>query len=106
MSIAWMVVISLLIAAEKLLPWRALATTGVAALVAAIAVGVAAAPAAVPALTLPGSPAAMRVMRSMGVSSRGAVQMPSRHMQMPGRPMPMASRHMPTPSRHMPMASP
>jgi predicted metal-binding membrane protein len=62
MSIAWMALISLLIAAERLLPWRALATTGVASLLAAIAIGVAAAPARVPLLTLPHSEAAMQKM--------------------------------------------
>jgi predicted metal-binding membrane protein len=72
MSVAWMVLISVLIAAERLLPWRRLATTGVAALLAAVAVGVAAAPARVPMLTIPDSPAAMR---AMGAS-------PPRHMQM------------------------
>ncbi|HWY91210.1 MAG TPA: DUF2182 domain-containing protein [Solirubrobacteraceae bacterium] len=73
MSVAWMVLISALIAAERLLPRRALATTGVASLLAAIAIGVAAAPARVPMLTIPGSPAAMRAMG-----------MPApRHMPMP-----------------------
>jgi predicted metal-binding membrane protein len=60
MSVAWMVLISALIACERLLPWRALSTTGVAALLAAVAIGVAAAPARVPMLTIPGSPTAMR----------------------------------------------
>lgn len=72
MSVAWMMLISALIAAERLLPWRKLATTGAAALLAAVAIGVAAAPARVPMLTIPHSPAAMR---AMGVST-------SRHMQM------------------------
>lgn len=68
MSLVWMVLISALIAAERLLPWRSLATTGVASVLAAIAIGVAAAPTRVPALTIPGSPTAMRTMR-MGPSS-------------------------------------
>jgi predicted metal-binding membrane protein len=72
MSVAWMVLISVLIAAERLLPWRKLATAAAAALLAAVAIGVAAAPARVPMLTIPHSPAAMR---AMGVST-------SRHMQM------------------------
>jgi len=59
MSIAWMVVISVLIAAEKLLPWRTVGMVGVAAALAALAIGVAATPQNVPALTIPGSPAAM-----------------------------------------------
>jgi predicted metal-binding membrane protein len=73
MSVAWMALISALIAAERLLPWRALASTAVAALLAALAIGVAAAPARVPMLTIPGSSTAMR---AMGAS-------PARHMQMP-----------------------
>ena len=48
MSVAWMVLIAALIAAERLLPWRALATTGVASVLAAVAIGVAGAPAQVP----------------------------------------------------------
>jgi predicted metal-binding membrane protein len=72
MSLAWMVLISVLIAAEKLLPWRALAISGVAAALVAIAIGVAAAPTAVPALTIPGSPTAMR---AMGMSVPGHMRM-------------------------------
>jgi predicted metal-binding membrane protein len=55
MSIAWMVVIALLISVEKLLPWRPAAVTGVAVVLAALAIGVAAAPASVPGLTVPSS---------------------------------------------------
>jgi len=62
MSVGWMALISVLIAAERLLPWRALATTGVASLLAVIAIGVAAAPARVPMLTIPHSGAAMQAM--------------------------------------------
>ncbi len=62
MSVAWMVLISALIAVERLLPWRALATAGVTSVLAVIAIGVAAAPARVPMLTIPGSPTAIRAM--------------------------------------------
>jgi predicted metal-binding membrane protein len=55
MSVFWMVVIALLITVEKLLPWRVAATTGVAVLLAALAIGVTAAPARVPGLTVPDS---------------------------------------------------
>jgi predicted metal-binding membrane protein len=65
MSLVWMAVISALIAAEKLLPWRRAGSLVVAAVCAALAVGVAAAPDSVPALTIPGSPAAMHAMQSM-----------------------------------------
>jgi predicted metal-binding membrane protein len=53
MSLAWMAGIAALIAVEKLLPWRAVAVAGVAAILAALAVGVAVAPARVPGLTIP-----------------------------------------------------
>ncbi|HEY1596315.1 MAG TPA: DUF2182 domain-containing protein [Thermoleophilaceae bacterium] len=67
MSVPWMVVIAVLVAAEKLLPWGAVAGAGVAAVLAALAIGVAAAPAQVPGLTIPshgmGMPAMTRAMR-------------------------------------------
>jgi predicted metal-binding membrane protein len=76
MSVAWMALISALIAVERLLPWRALATAGVASLLAAVAIGVAAAPDRVPMLTVPGSP---KAMRAMGMSSPHVrTQMPQR----------------------------
>ena len=55
MSLAWMALIGLLIAVEKLLPWRQTAVALVAGLLAALAVGVAVAPTHVPGLTVPGS---------------------------------------------------
>jgi predicted metal-binding membrane protein len=70
MSVGWMALISALIAAERLLPWRAVTTTTAASLLAVVAIGVAAAPARVPMLTIPHSGAAMQAM--------GA---PARHMQ-------------------------
>ena len=54
MSIAWMVVVALLIAVEKLLPWRRTATAAVAGVLLVLAIAVAAAPRSVPALTVPG----------------------------------------------------
>jgi predicted metal-binding membrane protein len=71
MSVGWMVLISVLIAAERLLPWRGLATTGVAAVLAVVAIGVAAAPARVPMLTIPHA----RAMQAMGGSSARPMQM-------------------------------
>src|SRR5919201_2205422 len=53
MSVPWMIVIAVLIAVEKLLPWRLAASAGVGATLAALAIGVAAAPASVPGLTIP-----------------------------------------------------
>jgi predicted metal-binding membrane protein len=72
MSVGWMALISVLIAAERLLPWRALAITGVASLVVVVAIGMAAAPARVPMLTIPHSGGAMQ---AMGAS-------PARHMRL------------------------
>ena len=54
MSITWTVVIAVLVAVEKLLPWQALANRGVALLLIVLAVGVAVAPEQVPGLTIPG----------------------------------------------------
>jgi predicted metal-binding membrane protein len=62
MSVAWMVLVAALIAAEKLLPWKQVASRGIVALLAVLAVGVAFAPEDVPGLTIPGSPAAMERM--------------------------------------------
>jgi predicted metal-binding membrane protein len=73
MNVGWMVLISALIAAERLLPWRTAATAAVASLLAVVAIGVAAVPARVPMLTLPGSPAAMR---AMGMPSHQHMRMP------------------------------
>jgi predicted metal-binding membrane protein len=71
MSITWMILIAVLIAAEKLLPWRGVGRFGVAAVLAALALGVAATPQNVPALTIPGSPSAMRAMNAMDGSGAG-----------------------------------
>lgn len=53
MSLAWMLVVSGLIAAEKLLPWRRVATAGVSVVLVVLATGVAVAPLSVPWLTAP-----------------------------------------------------
>jgi predicted metal-binding membrane protein len=54
MSLAWMAFVAGLIAAEKILPWRRVATYGTAAILLALGVAVLVAPDAVPALTIPG----------------------------------------------------
>ncbi len=54
MSITWTVVIAVLVALEKLLPWERVANRGVALLLIVLAVGVAVAPEQVPGLTIPG----------------------------------------------------
>ena len=71
MSLGWMALIAALIAAEKLLPWKALARGGIAALLLVLGLGLAFAPASVPGLTVPGSPEAMRSMERMEGSMGG-----------------------------------
>jgi predicted metal-binding membrane protein len=63
MSIAWMVLIAVLIAVEKLLPWRAAATHAVTVVLLALALAVAASPEDVPALTIPAEDGAMDSMK-------------------------------------------
>ena len=53
MSIAWMAVVAGLIAGEKVLPWRRVATYGTAAVLLSIGLLLLAAPDAIPWLTLP-----------------------------------------------------
>jgi predicted metal-binding membrane protein len=69
MSVGWMAFIAGLIAAEKLLPWRAVASRGIAVLLAVLAIAVAFAPAEVPTLTIPGSSVAMEEMERVGPGS-------------------------------------
>jgi predicted metal-binding membrane protein len=78
MSVGWMVLVGALLAAEKLLPWKEVATRGIAVLLAVLAVAVAFAPEDVPGLTIPGSPAAMEAMERMGIESME----PARPMRM------------------------
>ena len=62
MSIAWMAFVAALIAAERLLPWKAPAVRAVAVVLAVLGLAVAIAPDKVPGLTIPGSPEAMPAM--------------------------------------------
>ncbi|NYJ07395.1 DUF2182 domain-containing protein [Petropleomorpha daqingensis] len=55
MSIVWMAVVAGIIAVEKTLPWRRVATYGTTALLLALGVLLLVAPDAIPALTVPGS---------------------------------------------------
>jgi hypothetical protein len=55
MSIVWMTVIAGLIAIEKTLPWRRVATYGTTAVLLALGLLLLAAPRAVPGLTIPAS---------------------------------------------------
>ena len=62
MSVFWMVVVAVLIAVEKTLPWRRAATYGTTAILLVLGVLVLAAPDAVPALTIPGAESMDRMM--------------------------------------------
>jgi len=62
MSLGWMAFIAALIAVEKLLPWKAAASRGIAVLLLALGLALAFAPASVPGLTVPGSATAMQGM--------------------------------------------
>jgi predicted metal-binding membrane protein len=65
MSIAWMAFVAGLIAAEKILPWRRVATYGTATILLALGALLLVAPDAIPALTVPGHDA-MPEMNHMG----------------------------------------
>jgi predicted metal-binding membrane protein len=68
MSLAWMAIIAGVIALEKTLPYRRIATYGTAAFLMLLAIGVLATPAKVPGLTVPSSDQAMKAMDSMEMS--------------------------------------
>jgi predicted metal-binding integral membrane protein DUF2182 len=92
MSIGWMALIAALIAAEKLLPWPAIANRGIALLLLVLGLAVGITPASVPGLTLPDSPEAMRAMSSMEGGSMNSMQGRSMndnsmHGGMKGNPM-------------------
>jgi predicted metal-binding membrane protein len=55
MSIAWMAFVAALIAAEKTIPWRRVATYGTAAILLVLGLLLLTAPDAIPSLTIPGS---------------------------------------------------
>jgi predicted metal-binding membrane protein len=65
MSIVWMAVVAGLIAVEKTLPWRRVATYGTAAILFALGVLLLVAPDAIPGLTIPGGDP-MPQMEQMG----------------------------------------
>jgi len=54
MSVAWMAFVAGLIAVEKILPWRRVATWGTAGLLLGLGVLMLAVPSAIPGLTIPG----------------------------------------------------
>jgi predicted metal-binding membrane protein len=66
MSIAWMAFVAGVIAAEKILPWRRVATYGTAVVLLTLGVLLLAAPEAIPGLTIPGHDAMAPMGRMMG----------------------------------------
>ena len=65
MSLAWMAIVAGVIALEKTLPYRRIATWGTAAVLVILAVGLLAFADDVPGLTVPGSDQSMKAMDSM-----------------------------------------
>jgi predicted metal-binding membrane protein len=65
MSLAWTAFVAAIIALEKTLPWRRVATWGTAAVLLALAIAVIAAPGDVPGLTIPGGDDADAAMQQM-----------------------------------------
>jgi predicted metal-binding membrane protein len=67
MSVGWMVLVAALVAIEKLVPWRTVATRGIAVLLVVLGLALAFAPEHVPGLTVPGSSDAAPAMEGMGM---------------------------------------
>ncbi|MDQ3935938.1 MAG: DUF2182 domain-containing protein, partial [Actinomycetota bacterium] len=70
MSLGWMALIAAFIAAEKLLPWPAVARRSVAVLLLALGIGVAFAPGDVPGFSEPESAAPMEMEMEMKMEMR------------------------------------
>jgi predicted metal-binding membrane protein len=66
MSVGWMVLVAALIAAEKLLPWRAVATRGIAVLLAVLGIASPSHPRPCPA-GVPGSSLNAPAIEEMGM---------------------------------------
>jgi predicted metal-binding membrane protein len=66
MSVAWMAFVAGVIAVEKTVPWRRVATYGTTAILLGLGVLLLAAPDEIPALTIPGNGGPMQEMPSMG----------------------------------------
>jgi predicted metal-binding membrane protein len=65
MNLTWMAFVAALIALEKTLPWRRIATWGTAAVLLVLAIAVLATPHAVPGLVVPGGSNAVHAMPAM-----------------------------------------
>ena len=66
MSLVWMALITVLVGAQKLLPWTRATMVGSALFLLVLAVGLAVAASSVPGLTVPGGGSAMHMMMSSG----------------------------------------
>ena len=78
MSLGWMVFVAAIIAVEKLVSSRRIATHAVAVTLLTLGLGVALIPGRVPGLTLPNSPAARHAMQSMQTAMPGTQNHPMR----------------------------
>jgi predicted metal-binding membrane protein len=65
MSLTWMGVVAALVALQKVLPWRLVATWGTAVVLLLLGIALMAAPHYVPALVVPGGHGAMHAMQAM-----------------------------------------
>ena len=88
MSLVWMGLVALLIAAERLSPFASPARVAAAGVLVALAVGVAVLPGSVPGLVVPGSPAAQRAVMRIGGMRMQA--MPAMRAHRAAHPMSMA----------------
>jgi predicted metal-binding membrane protein len=81
MSLTWMGLVAVLIALEKVLPWRRVATWGTATILLALGITVMVVPHDVPGLVVPGSPGAMHAMSAMHAPAMHApaMQAPAMH---------------------------
>ena len=66
MSLTWMGLIALLVALEKVGPWRRGARLATAGVLLVLAAAILAAPHALPGFVVPGSPASLHMMKAMG----------------------------------------
>lgn len=74
MSLVWMAFVAVLIATEKLLPWKAMANRGIAVLLVVLGLAGALAPERVPGLIEPGSAQAMQAMPAMEMQPGGEIR--------------------------------
>jgi predicted metal-binding membrane protein len=66
MSLTWMALIAVLVAFEKLGPWRQGASLATAVVLAVLAVAILSVPHDVPGFVIPGEPASLHTMKAMG----------------------------------------